>query len=126
VKEIPDDGIMAEILWSDPCEKEGRYPSARGCGLQFGPDVVSNFLENNELQLLIRSHEVKQDGYEWQKGGKCLTIFSAPNYCDQMGNKGAFIKLSKYDLKPSITTFEAVEHPDIEPMAYASLKSFFN
>lgn len=26
--------------------------------------------------------------------GKCITVFSAPNYCDQMGNRGAFIKFS--------------------------------
>jgi len=32
-------------------------------------------------------------GYEVEHGGKTITIFSAPNYCDQMGNKGAFIHL---------------------------------
>lgn len=37
---------------------------------------------NINLELLVRSHEVKHEGYEYQKGGKTLTIFSAPNYCD--------------------------------------------
>lgn len=32
--------------------------------------------------MLVRSHECKQEGYEYQKGGKVLTVFSAPNYCD--------------------------------------------
>ena len=32
-------------------------------------------------------------GYEIEHGGKLATVFSAPNYCDQMGNKGAFIRL---------------------------------
>ena len=32
--------------------------------------------------MLVRSHEVKPEGYEYQKGGKVLTVFSAPNYCD--------------------------------------------
>jgi serine/threonine-protein phosphatase 5 len=32
--------------------------------------------------MLVRSHECKQDGYEYQKGGRVLTVFSAPNYCD--------------------------------------------
>ena len=32
-------------------------------------------------------------GYEIEHGGKLATVFSAPNYCDQMGNKGAYIRL---------------------------------
>jgi len=44
------------------------------------------------IAMLVRSHEVKPEGYEYQKGGKVLTIFSAPNYCDQMGNKGAYVR----------------------------------
>ena len=44
------------------------------------------------LAMLVRSHEVKPEGFEYQKGGKVLTIFSAPNYCDQMGNKGAYVR----------------------------------
>jgi len=57
------------------------------------------------LELLVRSHEVKNDGYEYQKGGRTLTVFSAPNYCDQMGNKGAFIRFQGADMEPKITSF---------------------
>ena len=73
---------------------------------------------------MVRSHEVKHEGYEYQKGGKCLTIFSAPNYCDQMGNKGAYIKFNGKDLEAKIIPFEAVEHPKIPPMAYAKQWNF--
>ena len=53
------------------------------------------------------------------------TVFSAPNYCDQMGNKGAFIHLDK-TLKPKFTTFTAVPHPAVRPMQYAGgFGSFF-
>jgi serine/threonine-protein phosphatase 5 len=72
------------------------------------------------LELVVRSHEVKHEGYEYQKGGKVLTVFSAPNYCDQMGNKGAFVRFNGKELEPKITSFEKVEHPKIPPMAYAS------
>jgi serine/threonine-protein phosphatase 5 len=48
----------------------------------FGPDVAEKFLTENGLELLVRSHEVKPEGFEYQKGGKVLTVFSAPNYCD--------------------------------------------
>ena len=44
---------------------------------------------------------------------------SAPNYCDQMGNKGAFIHFGE-SMEPKFTTFTHVPHPSIRPMAYAS------
>ena len=69
--------------------------------------------------MVVRSHEVKPMGYEYQKGGKCITIFSAPNYCDQMGNKGAYIRF-KGDKLSKIESFEKVDHPKIPPMAYSS------
>ena len=55
--------------------------------MQFGPDVTQAFLKRNKLELIVRSHEVKAQGYEVAHGGKLITVFSAPNYCDQMGNK---------------------------------------
>lgn len=51
---------MCEMLWSDPKPSEGRGPSQRGVGVGFGPDVTRNFLEDNQLDLLVRSHEVSQ------------------------------------------------------------------
>ncbi|XP_022850573.1 serine/threonine-protein phosphatase 5-like [Olea europaea var. sylvestris] len=74
----------------------------------------------NKLDLVVRSHEVKDEGYEIEHDGKLITVFSAPNYCDQMGNKGAFIRFEALDLKPNIVTFTAMPHPDVKPMAYAN------
>ena len=119
-REPPEKGIMCDALWSDPCEMDGKHPSKRGVGIMFGPDVSQKFMEENSLKYLVRSHEAKQNGYEIQKGGKVITIFSAPNYCDQMGNKGAYIKFKGSEMEPKFTTFDAVKHPDIKPMAYAS------
>ncbi|XP_024632955.1 serine/threonine-protein phosphatase 5 [Medicago truncatula] len=119
--EPPDEGLMHDLLWSDPQYLPGRGPSKRGYELFcFGEDVTKRFLKDNNLDLVVRSHESKRKGYEIQHDGKLITVFSAPNYCDQMGNRGAFIRFEAPDLKPKIVTFEAVPHPDVKPMAYAN------
>ena len=105
---------------SDPGPNKGLMPSKRGVGVAFGQDVTERFLAANGLELLIRSHECKDEGYEVEHGGKTITVLSAPNYCDQMGNKGAFIHLDK-TLKPKFTTFTAVPHPSVRPMQYAGM-----
>ena len=109
---------MSEILWSDPQAAPGRSPSKRGVGLSFGPDVTASFLQRNGLELVVRSHEVKEAGYEVEANGKLVTVFSAPNYCDQMGNKGALLRFDGA-MNWVAKQFEAVPHPPIRAMAYA-------
>lgn len=119
-REPPESGLMSDLLWSDPQPQRGKAPSKRGMGFSFGPDYTEAFLRQNGLQLVIRSHEVRDEGYEVEHDGKCITLFSAPNYCDQMGNKGAFIRFSDpVSMQPQFTQFTAVPHPDVPPMRYA-------
>lgn len=119
-REPPESGLMSDLLWSDPQPFPGKMPSKRGVGFGFGPDYTRQFLEKNNLKLLVRSHEVKQEGYvQEHDNGSCITIFSAPNYCDSMGNMGAYIRFYE-DMTPHFTQFAAVPHPDVPPMAYAS------
>ena len=108
---VPSDGIMCDILWSDPREENGIYPSERGAGIYFGPDVTEKFLRNNNLTLLIRSHEVRMEGYQIEPGGKVITVFSAPNYYDQAGNLGALIKFKGEEMSPIFIQFDASPHP---------------
>ncbi len=103
---------MNEILWSDPRDIDGWRPSNRGAGIYFGKNITDKFLNDNNLELLIRSHEVKMEGYEIQHGGKTITIFSAPNYCDRHGNKGAIIKVLGGEMKPNFIQYDASPHPD--------------
>ncbi|KAM3561786.1 hypothetical protein MY1884_002215 [Beauveria asiatica] len=117
-KQPGQSGLMMEMLWTDPQEEQGRGPSKRGVGMQFGPDITKRFCENNGLEAIIRSHEVRMDGYEVQHDGRCITVFSAPRYCDSTENRGAYINLGS-DYKLQYEQFDAVPHPDIRPMAYA-------
>jgi len=116
--EPPDVGLMSEIMWSDPQPAPGRLPSKRGVGLSFGPDVTADFLTRNGLKLIVRSHELKDAGYEVEQNSQLVTVFSAPNYCDQMGNKGALLRFTS-DMEYSIHQFDAVPHPPVRAMAYA-------
>lgn len=112
-------GLMMEMLWTDPQTAPGRGPSKRGVGMQFGPDVTKRFCEKNGLEAIIRSHEVRMDGYEEEHDGKCITVFSAPKYCDQTENRGAYINITP-EYKLNFHQFDAVPHPNIRPMAYAN------
>lgn len=118
-KQPGQEGLIMEMLWTDPQDEAGRGPSKRGVGIQFGPDVTEKFCEKNGLNAVIRSHEVRMGGYSEEHNGKLITVFSAPNYCDSQGNQGAYINI-KNDLKLQFNTFSAVPHPDVKPMAYAS------
>lgn len=90
----PEDGILNDLLWSDPHDSNGCLPSPRGGTILFGPDITTKFLETNNLELIIRSHQVVDDGYLVQHNGQCVTIFSAPNYIGRAGNQGAIVLLS--------------------------------
>ncbi|GMM36865.1 protein serine/threonine phosphatase [Saccharomycopsis crataegensis] len=119
----PKEGIEMELLWTDPQPMPGRTPNRRGIGIQFGPDVTEKFCVSNDLSGIIRSHEVRMEGYEKEHNDKLITVFSAPNYCDSQGNKGAIINFTvknNGEFNLDCEQFEAVPHPDIKPMAYTT------
>jgi protein phosphatase len=88
---LPRDSLVEDILWSDPSNRPGRFPSDRGAGCFFGRDVCEEFLNSNKLSLIVRSHECVDEGWESFFGGKLYTVFSASNYCGVTENKGAIL-----------------------------------
>jgi len=85
---------VVDLLWSDPAEKDtdtGFQPNKRGVSCVFGSDIVRNFCRLNEIDLIIRGHQVVKDGFEYFAGGHLITLFSATNYCNVMDNAGAIL-----------------------------------
>uniref|UniRef100_A0A1A9Z5T7 Serine/threonine-protein phosphatase with EF-hands n=1 Tax=Glossina pallidipes TaxID=7398 RepID=A0A1A9Z5T7_GLOPL len=84
-----------DVMWSDPQRIDGCVPNVlRGAGTYFGPDITSQFLKKHKLQLLVRSHECKVDGYEFNHNDLVVTIFSASNYYAIGSNRGAYMRLN--------------------------------
>lgn len=83
---------------------QGWGENERGVSWVFGADVVEQFLEQHDLDLIIRGHQVVEDGYEFFADRQLVTLFSAPNYCGEFDNAGAMI-LADEDLTLSFQVF---------------------
>jgi serine/threonine-protein phosphatase PP1 catalytic subunit len=94
--EIPEAGLLCDLLWSDPAKEiQGWNESERGVSYLFGSDIVSQFLKQNNLDLICRAHQVVEDGYEFFGKRQLVTIFSAPNYCGEFDNSGALMSVGE-------------------------------
>uniref|UniRef100_A0A8R1U106 Serine/threonine-protein phosphatase n=3 Tax=Onchocerca TaxID=6281 RepID=A0A8R1U106_ONCVO len=87
-----DRGLLIDLIWSDPTNKgDGWFYSPRGLSYSFGKGVLLSACKLLKIDLIIRAHQVVQDGYELMVGKKLITIFSAPNYAGQFNNAGAVV-----------------------------------
>ncbi len=92
VQEVPHEGAMCDLLWSDPDDREGWGISPRGAGFTFGRDISEQYNHTNGLKLVARAHQLVMEGYSWQHEKNVVTIFSAPNYCYRCGNQAAIME----------------------------------
>ena len=94
--EVPDSGLLCDLLWSDPDKNvSGWEENERGVSYVYGPEVVSAFLKKNDMDLICRAHQVVEDGYEFFAKRQLVTIFSAPNYCGEFDNSGALMSVDE-------------------------------
>ncbi|KAH9740700.1 serine/threonine-protein phosphatase PP2A-4 catalytic subunit [Citrus sinensis] len=93
VQEVPHEGPMCDLLWSDPDDRCGWGISPRGAGYTFGQDISEQFNHTNNLKLIARAHQLVMEGYNWGHEQKVVTIFSAPNYCYRCGNMASILEV---------------------------------
>ncbi|KAI4500685.1 hypothetical protein M0802_004277 [Mischocyttarus mexicanus] len=105
-QEVPHDGPMCDLLWSDPEDTQGWGVSPRGAGYLFGSDVVAQFNSANDIDMICRAHQLVMEGYKWHFNETVLTVWSAPNYCYRCGNVAAILELNEH-LQRDFTIFEA-------------------
>ena len=94
--DVPDEGLLCDLVWSDPeSNLKGWEFNDRGVSYTFNEKIVDNFLTIHNLEVLVRAHQVVEKGYEFFNGRKCVTIFSAPNYCGEFDNAGAMMTINE-------------------------------
>lgn len=57
-RDVPDSGLLCDLLWSDPDDRLGWAENDRGISYTFGPDIISNFLHKHGLDLICRGHQL--------------------------------------------------------------------
>lgn len=78
--DVPDYGLLNDLLWSDPADMENDWESnERGVSYCFGKKVIMEFLQRHDFDLVCRAHMVVEDGYEFFNDRILVTVFSAPN-----------------------------------------------
>lgn len=94
-REIPHEGPMADLVWSDPDpDKEEFAISPRGAGYTFGSSIVKKFLEINGMNHVLRAHQLCMEGYCVMYDDRLSTVWSAPNYCYRCGNAASILEVS--------------------------------
>ena len=94
--DVPDFGLMCDLLWADPePDIAGWTESDRGVSFVFGYRVIEEFNKHHDLSLIVRAHQVVEDGYEFHANRNMVTIFSAPNYCGEFDNAGGIMSVNE-------------------------------
>lgn len=94
--DVPDRGLLCDLLWADPDEEvKGFTESDRGVSHLFGEDVVTDFLDLVDMDLIVRGHQVMERGYGFFAARQLVTLFSAPSYCGEFDNDAAVMNIDE-------------------------------
>ena len=93
---VPDYGYPCDLLWADPYKDVDYFgANERGVSFSFGKKALNEFLDRNNLDLVCRAHQVVEDGYEFFANRRLVTVFSAPNYCNEFDNSAGLMSIDE-------------------------------
>eukprot|EP00996_Jenningsia_fusiforme_P000920 NODE_1839_length_1384_cov_25.649438_g1663_i0.p1 GENE.NODE_1839_length_1384_cov_25.649438_g1663_i0~~NODE_1839_length_1384_cov_25.649438_g1663_i0.p1 ORF type:complete len:435 (+),score=84.91 NODE_1839_length_1384_cov_25.649438_g1663_i0:165-1307(+) len=95
--------IAQDLMWADPAESEvglddnGFGPNhCRGPSMiQFGSKAIDRFLQLSGCELIIRAHQVKQEGLRLSNQARVITVFTSSRYQDDNGAAAVFVAEGK-------------------------------
>ena len=94
--------IVIDLLWSEYSDSVDsiemnvdRDEKKYGFIVKFGKERLEKFLTDNELTMVINSHQFVQEGVMSFCNDKLLTVYSATNYMDEYKNNGGMLILGK-------------------------------
>ena len=124
VQEVPHEGPICDLMWSDPDDRLGWGISPRGAGYTFGQDITERFNRTNGFKFIVRAHQLVMEGYNWAHSQQLVTVFSAPNYCYRCGNMAAIMEVEE-NLSPKFIQFDPAPRRGAEgmPGAHVSKRS---
>lgn len=118
IAELPNEGQLADLMWSDPEDIDDWSGNPRGAGFVFGRNPTRQFLHLNRLNLIARAHQLVQEGYKYTFGedadlvgidgareGLLVTVWSAPNYCYRCGNVASILEIQENSLDRNFKIF---------------------
>ena len=96
--EIPEAGLLCDLVWSDPDESlyfDFCTNKERGISVCFSKKKVEEFTKENDLDLICRAHQVVEEGFQFFANMKLITVFTAPNYMEEFDNNGGILEVNE-------------------------------
>lgn len=106
---VSDCQIALDILWSvpsvnfNPDEYKVNNLTTAYRKRTYDENMIIEFFKNNKIDLIIRSHDTIEPGFEKVFDNRIVSIFSATNYCNFYKNDGGIIFIKKnLEIQPKI------------------------
>ena len=99
---VPEQGLLCDLLWANPDNKvmgweenDSIDSECDGISFSFGSEIVSKFLAKHDMDLVVRGHQVVEDGYEFFAKRQLVTLFSAPNFKGEYDNAAGMMSIDE-------------------------------
>lgn len=96
--------MCMDILWSDPTASDEvlgmqqntiRDPTRVNNIMCYGPDIVDRFLKQNQISMIVRSHQNPLDAIDKFSANQLITISSCTNYNGTTQNNACMLLIQK-------------------------------